>query len=62
MQYPIKSDDPEGKKIYICINCSEDLGFVAKKYCPQCSTAEGRRKMVEENEIIKKELNVKLHA
>lgn len=40
------------KTIHWCAHCSEDCGG---KYCGHCSTADGRKKITEANELIKQE-------
>ena len=44
------------RTIYLCKNCGygmEGTDKVVKNYCGDCKTAEGRKKMEVENELIK---------
>lgn len=46
------------KKIYLCCaeGCGEVIGSIARKYCNDHLTKEGRDKMKEENEKVQKHL------
>ena len=36
--------------IYLCVNCSTELGKTKKLYCEMCGTKAGREQMKKENE------------
>lgn len=47
--------------IFICMHCGERMtgkNDEVKPYCTRCKTAEGRKKIDEENEEIRKELKI----
>lgn len=43
------------KSMFMCINCGELAGMTKKLYCKDCGTAQQRKDIINQNEIIKAE-------
>ena len=37
------------KKLYLCVHCGEEIGFIKKQFCKFCVTKEKRETMDAEN-------------